>query len=364
MKIKLPSTGFKTALLHQRAPLPVINGVKKSLKPGGYADGAADIAYALRSAGETVITPVGEPNPTTDLDWSFPDTVTGIRDAVEKGADVIWANGHTHSQHALVELRKELAVKGVRMVGQNPISAEKFDDKEWANRWLASHESLRGSFPRSLLYRKGDEKEVSEFPLPAMAKPVRGRGSHGVVKVSTPEEIDTALQTLLKESDAVLIEEYLAGEEITVTVMPPAEYSTEHWAFPVVHRFDQINGVLPWNGTVPVTENSRVLSVDQHDADPAYSTVQSQCVLVAQLYQAVAPMRIDCRRKESGGPFIIFDVNVKPNAGGPGRPGRDGQAALTTMAAETMGWDWPEFAVNLLRTGTPIDELLAQKFKW
>nr|XP_019009002.1 uncharacterized protein I206_06690 [Kwoniella pini CBS 10737]OCF47783.1 hypothetical protein I206_06690 [Kwoniella pini CBS 10737] len=355
---RLPITGFRTALLHQRAPVPVVNGLSKSMKPGGYADGCADIAYALQSSGETIITPVPQPNPTKDLEWSFPDTIEGIREAINRGANVLWANTNLHSQHAIVQIQDELITKGVRLMGPNPLSAEKYDDKEWTNRWLAQQDGLNDSFPRSMLYRKGDEDKVAEFPLPAMAKPVKGRGSHGVTKVSTPKEIRDALEILLKESEAVLIEEYLAGEEITITIMPPGQYTKEHWALPVVYRYNQINGVLPWNGTVPVTDNSRVLSKEEHDADPAYAKAQALCVRVAQLLEATSPFRIDCRRKGNGGPFILFDVNAKPNAGGPGRPGRDKQAALTTMSANAIGWGWPEFAVNLLRTATPLQEVL------
>nr|XP_018266021.1 uncharacterized protein I303_02399 [Kwoniella dejecticola CBS 10117]OBR88179.1 hypothetical protein I303_02399 [Kwoniella dejecticola CBS 10117] len=360
MKSYIPLTGFRTALLHQRAPVPTVNGVSKSMKPGGYADGCADIAYALQSVGETIVTPISQPDPTKDLDWSFPDTVEGILEAVKKGANVLWANTTLHSQHAIVQIQDELISKGVRLIGPNPLAAERYDDKEWANRWLAQQDGLRESFPKSMLYKKGDEEKVAQFPLPAMAKPVKGRGSHGVTKVATPDEIKGALEVLLKESDAVLIEEYLAGEEITITIMPPGNYTKAHWALPVVYRYDQIDGVLPWNGTVPVTDNSRVLTKEDHVADPAYTTAQAQCVRVAQLWEATAPIRIDCRRKVDGGPFILFDVNAKPNAGGPGRPGRDKQAALTTMSAEAIGWDWPEFAVNLLRTATPLDQVLSQ----
>ncbi|WWC87418.1 uncharacterized protein L201_002307 [Kwoniella dendrophila CBS 6074] len=361
MKGKLPLTGYRTALLHQRAPVPAVNGISKSMKPGGYADGCADIAYALESVGETIITPVKKPDPTKDLDWSFPDTVSGVREAIEKGANVLWANTTLHSKHAIVELKDELTKKGIRLIGQNPLTADKYDDKEWTNRWLSNQNGLENYFPKSLLYRKGNGEEVDEldkFPLPAMAKPIKGRGSHGVTKVSTSVEMKSAVDVLLKESEAVLLEEYLGGEEITITIMPPGNYTNNYWALPIVYRYNQIDGVMPWNGNVPVTNNSRVLTTEEHDADPEYAKAQANCVLVAQLLQATSPMRIDCRRRNEGGPLILFDVNAKPNAGGPGRPGRDGQAALTTMSAEAIGWDWPEFAVNLLRTANPIDQVL------
>ncbi|WVF70364.1 hypothetical protein IAT40_005154 [Kwoniella sp. CBS 6097] len=359
MKVKLPPTGFRTALLHQAAPVPAVNGITKAMKPGGYADGCADIAYALKSVGETVVTPVPSPDPKTDLDWSFPDTVKGVREAIGKGANVIWANTNLHSRHALVTLREELAARDVRIFGQNPLNVERFDDKEWTNRWLSTQEGLSACFPKALLYGKsGDSEAVDNFPLPAVVKPIRGRGSHGVVRVSSKEEMRTAIESSLKESYAVLIEQYLSGEEITITVMPPGTFSSEHWALPVVTRFNQINGVAPWNGTVPVTANSRVLTSAEAGSDASYATAQKKCEIVAKLLQAIAPIRVDCRRDVDGEAFFLFDVNLKPNAGGPGRPGRETQAALTTMSAEQIGWDWPEFAVNLLRTARPVQELL------
>jgi phosphoribosylamine-glycine ligase len=51
---------------------------------------------------------------------------------------------------------------------------------------------------------------------------------------------------LLKEETSVIIEDYLAGQEATVTVMPPSP-STRHddyWAMPVVERFNHAEGGL------------------------------------------------------------------------------------------------------------------------
>lgn len=193
------------SLLSLRPYHVLISGFDLSL---GYADGCADIAYALQSVGETIVTPLSQPDPTKDLDWSFPDTVSGIREAIEKGANTLWANTTLHSTHAVVELKDELTKNGIRLIGQNPLTADKYDDKEWTNRWLSSQNGLQKYFPRSLLYRRGneDEDKLGKFPLPAVAKPIKGRGSHGVVKISTPEEVKSATYTLLKESEAVLIE--------------------------------------------------------------------------------------------------------------------------------------------------------------
>jgi D-alanine-D-alanine ligase len=141
-------------------------------------------------------------------------------------------------------------------------------------------------------------------------------------------------------------------------------------------------GIAPYNGIVPVTANSRVLSPLEHEQDHHYTDVQRWVEIVGDRLGSYAPIRIDCRRRSSkqdgsGGPFYLFDVNLKPvsmtkmvvctrylaaprltreadlrldrqNATGPGRPGRDDQASLVLMAAQAIGWDFTKLARNML----------------
>ena len=173
----------------------------------GYQDSGADLAYNLHAQGEDVAFPVDTPRPEIDAEWSFPDTIAGVRKAVEeKGASVLWANTTLHSRHALVELRYELAKRQVRLVGQNPLDTERFEDKEWINRWLATQPGLSGSFPASALLKAHSRLADLPIQLPLVLKPVRGRGSHGVTLVRTEAEYQETLSKLLKESDAVLCE--------------------------------------------------------------------------------------------------------------------------------------------------------------
>lgn len=159
----------------------------------------------------TIITPSPSPAPTVDRDWVFPDTATGIRAAVEAGADTLWANTTLHSTHALVQLREELEAADGKVVGQNPLNVEKYEDKAWVNAWLAGHERLKDAFPKALLYKPADgavEERIKDGGIgwPCVVKPVRGRGSHGVSKVDNLEELQAAVDALLTEGDVVLIE--------------------------------------------------------------------------------------------------------------------------------------------------------------
>lgn len=130
-------------------------------------------------------------------------------------------------------------------------------------------------------------------------------------------------------------------------------------------------GIAPYNGVVAVTANSRVISEEEYRADPEYRIAQAKCEMVAEICGSTAPIRIDARRATPGGPILLFDINMKPvshvyervsptgqNATGPGRPGRDEQASLTTMAAAAIGWDYRELIVNILQQAPRISEVI------
>ncbi|MFD2428723.1 hypothetical protein ACFSUK_12435 [Sphingobium scionense] len=70
------------ALLYQALPPPTIDGLRKDAKPGGYSDGGADIGFALKGLGRTVVTPMPAPDPAQAMHWVFPDTADGIAAAI------------------------------------------------------------------------------------------------------------------------------------------------------------------------------------------------------------------------------------------------------------------------------------------
>ena len=51
-----------------------------------------------------------------------------------------------------------------------------------------------------------------------------------------------------------MAEPYLPGQEITISVFPDGT------SLPIAERFAQNNGVAPYNGDVPVTQNSRAVT--------------------------------------------------------------------------------------------------------
>jgi D-alanine-D-alanine ligase-like ATP-grasp enzyme len=160
-----------------------------------------------------------------------------------------------------------------------------------------------------------EESEKLQLPYPVVGKPVHGRGSHGVCVCvcSSLTELESHIQVLFEESPAVMIEEFLSGEEATVTVMPPSKGRDEYWALSIVTRFNHEEEVAPYNGVVAVTTNSRIVSREE-ERDRRYGEAVMGCVGVARLLGVTAPIRIDVRRFRGGREqrFTLFDVNMKP----------------------------------------------------
>jgi len=350
------------AVLYQAIAPPAIDGVRKPLKPGGYADSGADLAWALRGGGTAVVTPVAEPSADRPMDWVFPDHAAGIAAARAAGAHILWANTVLFAGHPL-----EAVLREDWIVGQVPADVQTFDDKAATNARLR-----RAGLPLPAALVVG-ERPMSEgeptlaeltparlaeagLAFPLVVKPVRGRGSQGVARVGSPDELEERVRALFAGGYGrrVLLEAYLAGREYTLTVMPPGRYRVHgtvrpcvaHWALPPVRRFNHVAGVAPYSGEVAVIRNSETLD-DAAAAAPAMRHLAAACERAAALVRARAPIRIDCREDAAGRP-CLFDLNLKPNLTGPGRPGRDDQDSLVGLAARGLGWSYTDLLQAML----------------
>src|SRR6218665_990427 len=126
---------MKVAIVYQIQPPPERNGIIKPMKPGGYADSGADIAFVLKKNDVTIVTPTENPEIETDLDWVFPDTEEGIKNAIDKGADTIWLNTVLYDGHPIEDFIKE----GIYVVGQMPEFVDVYDDKWITNELLKNN---------------------------------------------------------------------------------------------------------------------------------------------------------------------------------------------------------------------------------
>ena len=263
------------------------------------------------------MTPIHCPDASKNTGWCFPDNEAGILDAIRSGATHLWANTIVFASHPLqASSRLDEHQKAVRIIGQPPLLVEKYDDKAYTNDLLRA----RGSFtmPRGwTIDLNADRKSFfleQKLHFPIVGKPIRGRGSQGVKVCHSFEELHDHFDVLSKDSPVAMLEEYLPGEEATVTVMPPSKQRPEYWAMPIVVRFNHEDGVAPYNGIVAVTKNSKALTLEESEKDGRYQQAAEECVEVAKLLCATAPIRIDIRRvtQDPGAQFALFDINMKP----------------------------------------------------
>lgn len=339
------------AIFYQSKAPPAIDGIKKPQKPGGYSDSGADIAFALTQAGEEVLTPLANPDPANAMDWVFPDSDAGLGQAFLAGANLFWMNTVLFAGHAVDRIRSN----DLWIVGQDAEATQRHDDKFFTNTMLRE-EGL--TVAQSCVIEGTSPKLPAAFAYPVILKPIRGRGSAGVTLVKSEEEFASLIAAWMKSDEygtSFMLEELLPGEEITITVMPAGTFTIHGeelvkprcWALPAVKRFNHIDFVAPYNGTVAVVHNSSVLS-EAELKDPDLIRITEACEKAADLIGSKAVMRIDCRQ-DSKGFYKIFDVNMKPNMTGAGRPGREDQDSLSALAARAIAWSYTDLLQNIIQ---------------
>ncbi len=341
----------KIAILYQAKLPPAKDGIQKPMKPGGYSDSGADIAAQLKKGGVEVVTPVKTPNPNIDKEWVFPDTTAGIEEALGKGVNTFWLNTVLYKDHPI----ENCYDRGIELVGQSPESVDVFDDKTHTNELLK-----RNKIPipkNQIITKQNNIDAILGLQFPMVLKPIRGRGSQGVSKIENRIELKEKLDVLFTKNDfgsAAYIENYLSGQEITISVMPKGKYQlnndTKHfdrpWCLPAVKRINHSNGIAPYNGIVAVMENSEVLN-DLELKSEQIQEVNKHCIKAAEIIDIKAPIRIDCRANEKG-KYFLFDLNMKPNMTGPSRQHRKNQDSLSLLAARKIGWNYLDLLNNIL----------------
>ena len=338
------------AVIYQTQTPPERNGIIKPMKNSGYSDSGADIAYSLQRQNIHIITPVENPKIENDLNWVFPDTPEGIQSAIDKGATVIWLNTVLYKGHPIEEFIK----KGISVVGQIPENVDLYDNK-WITNNLLKSNGL--PIPESVIITHENVTRYElDFLFPVVAKPIRGRGSQGVSVVNDREELILILNEMFQSrsyGEAIYVEEFLSGQEITITIMPKGKYiingiteiKSDCWALPPVKRFNHHNGIAPYNGTVAVINNSEVLT-DEELQRVDIIQLCKQCEKASKLVNIKAPIRIDCRASIDG-KYFLFDLNMKPNMTGASRPHRQDQDSLTALAARKIGWNFDDLILNM-----------------
>jgi carbamoyl-phosphate synthase large subunit len=185
------------------------------LIPGGGGDAGIGAIKALRSAryrGRIVATDADPLSPGLELaDAATVLPKASAPDFFERAIEFIRAeevevilptSGFDTPVYAKHE--GELHSAGVTVIGCGPYVMETCMDK-----WRF-YERIREDFPVPKTYREPPD----DLAFPCFVKPVRGKGSRGVAVCHDR----AALEHHLRESDDLIIQEYMPGEEYTVDV--------------------------------------------------------------------------------------------------------------------------------------------------
>ena len=126
---------------------------------------------------------------------------------------------------------------------------------------------LRGygvSVADSLLIRRGYEDLVSEdqieqrIGMPCFVKPATDGSSFGVSKVKNKDQLAPALRKAMLESDEVMVEQYLAGTEITVGIYKTNEKTVILPITEVVTQNEFVDYDAKYNGQVQEITPARI----------------------------------------------------------------------------------------------------------
>jgi D-alanine-D-alanine ligase len=223
-----------------------------------------------------------------------------------------------------------LEVLGIPYTGSGVMASALAMDK-WRTKlvWIAAGIPT----PR---YRVVDAKTdwwsvVAELGLPLIVKPAREGSTIGITKVTTVDhdELRLAYMEAVKHDALVIVEEFIAGIELTASILedralplirieaPQGNYDYHHKYFSDETRYYCPSGI----------------------AEAAERAIQAQSLLAFTLIGCSGWGRLDLILKPDGA-WQFLEVNTSPGMTG---------HSLVPMAAKEAGISFPELCVQILR---------------
>jgi len=179
-----------------------------------------------------------------------------------------------------------------------------------------------------------EEKTIKEikkhFKFPIIVKPNDGGSTIGLTKVSKPKELMTALEISLKESNCLLVEDYIAGRELTVPVM-------DGQALPVIEIIPQ-NGLYDYEAKY--TKGKTEYIVPAKIPSKLAKKMQQAAVRVYEIIGASGLARVDFMLNKSG-KFYCLEINTLPGMT---------ELSLSPMAAQAAGMSFDELIEKMIES--------------
>lgn len=229
-------------------------------------------------------------------------------------------------------LQKYLEEKGIPYTGTGIESSRVGFDKV-----LSKEEFIAADVPtpqsQTLLTKEGTAGV--EFDLPYVVKPPREGSSVGVHVCKTQEEAVAAFKDVEKYSEDVLVEQFVAGKELTVAVVGDE-------VMPIVHidpsgEFYDISSKYSW---LAEPDDPSVTTQYHCPADLDADTTERVQKAAKQAYDAIDTeiyARVDVLLDSLGDPYIL-EINTIPGMT---------ETSLLPKAASASGYSFAELCVKI-----------------
>ena len=294
----------------QRKHIAVLEGGPSSERAVSFATGKG-VAKALRSLGAVV----------TEVDVEGADFV--LPDDTELAFIALHGTFGEDGQ-----VQQILEDRGVPYTGDGVAESRLAFDK------IASKEKFTRSgvtTPHWEIIRDGQEPTL---PLPIVIKPPRQGSTVGVFIVRQESEIAPALREVAKYDDELLVEQFIAGRELTIGVLGDL-------ALPVLEIIPK-SGFYDFNNKYPFL-NPQAGGGAEHVcpaviAAEITSRIQDLALLACQSLDVKVYARVDVMLSEQNEPFVL-EVNTIPGMT---------EASLLPEAAAAAGISYPELCARII----------------
>ena len=181
----------------------------------------AEIASALRNMDYSVI----------EIDPADYPKLSDLLTAIQNEQPLLVFNGLHGGSGENGELQAALSLAGIKFTGSG-FKASCFSMDKYISKLIALAEGI--PVPKYILMREDlleDYQDVEDYSgfsnqlgLPIIVKPNDAGSSVGISRVECLEDLKPAVQKALQYSHSVLLEEYIPGRELTVTIIDSEAY--------------------------------------------------------------------------------------------------------------------------------------------
>lgn len=284
----------------------------------------SEIASALRNMGYIV----------QEIDPADYPKLSDLLTAIQNEQPLLVFNGLHGGSGENGELQAALSLAGIKFTGSG-FKASCFSMDKYISKLIALAEGI--PVPKYILMREDlleDYQDVEDYSgfsnqlgLPIIVKPNDAGSSVGISRVECLEDLKPAVQKALQYSHSVLLEEYIPGRELTVTII-------DSEAYPVV----EIKPLEGWyDYTNKYTQGKTKYEAPAQIDDTVAKLLQLYALRLWKAFGLSGYARIDFRY-DGLKPYFL-EVNTLPGMT---------SLSLTPMAAKAEGMSFQELLQKII----------------